>query len=149
MVSPGKALFLITDGGRARLVERRNDPPRYVTFEEIDGAARLKTLREELRASPPTRSFSSTTPARAAVGREDYVRPAKEAFIGEVADRAAEVCRLRGLEGVVIAAPARLIGPLRARLEGRARLAGAIRKDLTKAPDSTLGAWLDETRFNP
>lgn len=143
-----RLLFLLTDGGRARLVERSPGNGHYVTIEEIDGGSRLQTLREELATSAPGRSISSTSPRRASVGRDDYLRPAKEAFVSEVADRAATVCRRAKFDGVVVAAPSRLIGPLKRSLEGRIAVAGALRKDLTKAPDSALGAWLNDAFAN-
>src|SRR5512138_134855 len=95
-------LFIITDGGRARLVERSPETGHYVTLEEIDGADRLQALRRELRASPPARTMSSTSPRRSAVGPEDLLRPAKEAFVAEVGERAANVCRDRSMSGVVV-----------------------------------------------
>jgi protein required for attachment to host cells len=142
-------LYLITDGGRARLVRRSPSTGQFVTVEEIDGAERLRTLRQELRSSPPARSFSSASPQRSAVGKEDYVRPAKEAFAGEVADRAVAVAQREQLAGIVLAAPARLLGPLKARLDRRVPVLGAIRKDLTKAPDHELGAWLNDALKSP
>lgn len=77
------------------------------------------------------------------MGKEDYVRPAKEAFMVEVAARAGALMRERGFEAVFLAAPPQLIGPLRTRFEGVATAAGAIRKDLTKVPDHELSAWLN------
>jgi protein required for attachment to host cells len=143
-----RLLYLITDGGRARLV-RRTPTGHFVTIEEIDGEQRLKTLRQELRASPPAREFSKGSPRRSAVGKEDFYRPAKEAFVGDVADRAVEAARREQLDAVFLAAPARLLGPLKVRLDQRVRVAGAIRKDLTKAPDHELGVWLNEALANP
>ena len=148
MGSP-KFLFVLTDGGRARFLERSPRDGHYTTVEEIDGRAQLQALRRELRANPPGRSISSSSPRRAAVGEEDFLRPAKEAFIGDVADRAAEACRRRKLDGVVIASPARLIGLLKARLEGRAAVVGAVGKDLTRTPVGELSAWLDEAVSTP
>lgn len=144
-----KLLFLITDGGRARLVARSPENGHFLTLEEIDGAPALKTLRQELRASPPPRAISSTSPHRSAVGPEDYLRPAKEAFIAKVAERAADVCNSRQMAGIVVAAPARLMGPLKAQLDGRAAVVGAIRKDLTKTPNKALGTWLNDVSTNP
>lgn len=144
-----KLLFLLTDGGRARLIAKSPENGHFVTLEEIDGMPALRTLRQELRASPPARAFSSTSPRRSAIGVEDYLRPAKEAFIGDVAERAADLCRRQQMSGVVVAAPARLIGPLKARLEGRAAIVGTIRKDLTKTPNSELGTWLNEVFPSP
>jgi protein required for attachment to host cells len=80
----------------------------------------------------------SCAPARPA----EAFRQAKEAFVEEMADRAAEVCRQRNFQAVFIAAPARLVGPLRRRLATQATVAGALQKDLTKAPDAALGRWL-------
>ena len=125
-------------------MERSAGNGHYVTVEEIDHTAALQQLRKELRASPPARAFSSTSPRRSAVGREDYYRPAKEAFMVEVADRAGVLVRQRKLDGIVLAAPSQLIGQLRVRLEAQATVAGAIRKDLTKTPDHELGAWLND-----
>ncbi|MDP1736510.1 MAG: host attachment protein [Caulobacter sp.] len=141
---PRNLLFLLTDGGRARFVEQSPDSGDFVTIETLDHTVRLRQLRGELRASPPARTFSSTSPRRSSVGREDYERAAKEAFMAEVADRASELFQSRGRKGVFLAAPSRLIGVLRERLGHRAAIAGTLGKDLTKAPDHELGAWLDE-----
>lgn len=139
-----RLLFLITDGGRARLVERAPGTRHYMTVEEFDGASALQALRDELADSPPGRSISSTSPRRAKVGREDDLLPAKVAFVNTVADHAATVCSRGGYDAVVVAAPPRLIGPLRRHLEGRVAIAGAVRKDLTKTPDAALGEWFDQ-----
>lgn len=136
-------LFLITDGARARLVERSGRTGDFVTFFEVDRRDRLDVLRSELRASAPGRSVQSGTPERHSVGREVAFRQAKEAFVEEMADRAADACRERGFQAVFAAAPARLIGPLRHRLAGRAEVAGTLEKDLTKTPDAALGKWLN------
>jgi len=138
-----KLLFVLADGGRARFVERSPSNGHFVTFEEIDRTQALAQLRTELRASPPARTHESASPRRSAVGRDDYVRPAKRAFMAEVAQRAVALVRERELSGVFLAAPPQLIGPLRAGLDGSVPLAGAIRKDLTKARDHELGAWLN------
>lgn len=140
---PPKTLFLLTDGARARMVERSPQTGDFNTFSEVDGRDRLETLRTELRASAQGRSVQSGTPERHSVGREGSFRQAKEAFVEEMADRAAQICRERGFQAVFVAAPARLIGPLRRRLAPHAQIVGALEKDLTKAPDAKLGKWLD------
>lgn len=89
---------------------------------------------------PAVRTFGSFSSRRHAVGKEDAFRPAKEAFMMEVAGRAVAVMRRRKLQGVILAAPPRLIGALRRRL-GRTRIADTLRKDLTKTPDHELRAW--------
>ena len=59
------------------------------------------------------------------------------------------VAQREQLAGIVLAAPARLLGPLKARLDRRVPVLGAIRKDLTKAPDHELGAWLNDALKSP
>ena len=140
-----KVLFVPANGGRVRFVERSAPHGRFATIEEIDRTAALSQLRRELRASPPARTHASTSPRRSAIGKEDYIRPAKEAFMAEVAERAVALVRERGFDGVFLAAPPQLIGPLRARLDGAAPVVGAMRKDLTKAHDHELGAWLSSS----
>ena len=140
---PPRTLFLLTDGARARFVERSSQTGDFATVSEVDRRDRLEVLRTELRASAPGRSVQSGTPERHSVGREGAFRQAKQAFVEEMADRAAEVCREREFQAVFIAAPARLIGPLRRRLATQAAVAGALQKDLTKTPDAALGRWLN------
>lgn len=139
-------LFVLTAGGRARLVTRTLDGDRrhYVTVEEIDHTGALDRLREELRASPPVRVFSSHDSRRSAAGPEDFLTPAKEAFMGEVAARALARIERDKLDGVFLAAPPRLMKAFEQGLNGRAPIAGRLAKDLTKAPDHRLGDWLDQ-----
>lgn len=146
---PRKLLFLLTDGGRARFVERSPATGDFVTIEEIDNTERLRRLRGELGGSPPAQNFASSGTRRTVVGRKDYVRPAKEAFMAEVAERAAALVRRQELGGVFVAAPTRLIGALRSRLEPHAVIAGELLKDLTKTPDHELHAWLGTALANP
>lgn len=147
-----KLLFVITDGGRARLVEQSAQSGDFATVAEMDNQGRLAQLRRELRASPPARTQNSLGERRHAVGREEFLRPAKEAFVAEVADRAVEHLRRHQLEGVVVAAPRRLLGAVREALAGRTVVAESLGKDLTKTPDHDLGDWLGpiaRRRFPP
>ena len=142
MGHPAKTLFVLADGARARLVERSAKSGDFVTIDEIDARDRLRQLRRELRASPQARTHQSTEPRRHKVGREGYLRRAKEEFVAEVAERANALRRKGDYNEVFLAAPARLIGPLRAQFGADAPVAGALERDLTKAPDSALSHWL-------
>ena len=144
-----KLLYVLTDGGRARLVERSPSSGDFVTIEEIDNQAALRQLRRELRASPPVRTQNSQGEMRHGVGKEDFLRPAKEAFVAQVADRALARARAGDFEAVVLAAPSRLASPLRERLTGHVRIAAVLRKDLTKTRDHELGEWLNQASFLP
>lgn len=67
-------------------------------------------------------------------------------FVAEAAQRAATLVRRRKLDGVCLAAPPRLIGPLRPG-RGRAAIAGVLGKVLTRTPDRALHAWLAGPSF--
>lgn len=138
-----KTLFLLADGAHARLVERSPANGDFVTIEEIDGRDRLEGLRSQLRTSRPAMTSTPHSSHADAVGEADFTREAKEAFVAEVADHAVEVCRKKGFMGIFVAAPPRLIGPLRERVSAGASLAGSLDRDLTKAPDAILPKWLD------
>lgn len=149
MHRPTDILFVLTDGGRARFVKRSPENGHFRTLAEMDGEAALRGLRRDLRAQPPGRAFASSGRQRSAVGSEESLRRAKAAFVAKVAEQAAKVCRQQGLEAVVLAAPAQWIGALKAGLEGHAKIAGAVRKDLTKTPNADLGAWLNDIFSKP
>jgi protein required for attachment to host cells len=46
------------------------------------------------------------------------------------------------VEGVILAAPARVLGPLKAELEGGPKVLGELAKDLAGTPDHKLRDWL-------
>lgn len=83
---------------------------------------------------------------RRSVGRTESVRHAKEAFVEEVATLAATEYGHRAQDGVVVVAPERLAAVFQKTLEGRLKIAGVVRKDLTKVPDHALRDWLDSVR---
>lgn len=140
MPHPDHLLFILADGAHARFVKRNRDTGAFLTVRELDGSHRLKNLRRELRAGPPPgRSHESGSPARHGVGREDYARQAKEAFVADVAREAAEFADVGG--AVVVVAPARLVSALRDELG--AKVAAVLNKDLVKTPDHELGRWLE------
>lgn len=135
-------LFVLADGARARLV-RRTPGGHFATFAEVDAREDLEKLRRELRASQPPVNRQSGTPVRHSLGKSNYIRQAKEQFVAAVAQEALQAVQAGGFEKVVLAAPPRLIGPLRERLGDGARVVGALKRDLTKSPDAELPRWLD------
>jgi hypothetical protein len=132
-----QALYVLADGARARLVHRAPETGAFVTFEELAGEP-----SKPPSTGPVGRSFESGSPARHALRREGFDRPAKDAFIAGVARRAAEVCAAKGVTRVWIAAPPRLTASLREPLSAAGLEVVVIRKDLTKTPDHALGRWL-------
>lgn len=139
MHHPNRILFVLADGAHARFVQR-NGHGAFVTVRELDGSHRLKTLRRELRGGPAQgRSHESSAPARHGVGREDYARQAKEAFVTQVAQEAGEFATPR--DTLVVVAPARLVSAFKERLGDK--VAAVVAKDLIKTPDAELARWLE------
>ena len=139
MHHPNRLLFILADGAHARFVQR-NRQGVFVTVRELDGSHRLKSLRWELRGGPaPGRAQESSSPARHGVGREDYTRQVKEAFVTQVAQEAREFATQK--DALVVFAPAKLVSAFRERLGDKA--AAVVAKDLIKTPDAELGRWLE------
>jgi len=149
MIDIRTLLFVISDGGRARLVRRAPDGGGFVTIEEMDNGETLRALKAERAANPATRVFDSVGSGRHGAGKDDSDRLAKEAFVVEVADRAVALVRQNDLAGVYVAVTTTLAAPLRDRLAASVTVFGTISKDLTKVPDPELGAWLDDARYAP
>tara|TARA_R110002124_G_scaffold22993_8_gene85733 strand:- start:1520 stop:1981 length:462 start_codon:yes stop_codon:yes gene_type:complete len=149
MIDIRTLLFVISDGGRARLVRRAPDGAGFTTIEEMDNGETLKALKAERAANPATRVFDRVGSGRHGAGKDSSDRLAKEGFVVDVADRAVALVREHGLAGVYVAASTTLIAPLHDRLAASVTVFGTIGKDLTKVPDPDLGAWLDDARYAP
>ena len=67
--------------------------------------------------------------------------PSPADFVARVAIRTASICRLERFGTIAVAAPPKLVGPLRDRLASCARVAHAWPHDLTKTPDAELPRW--------
>ena len=137
-----RLIYLLVDGAHARFVERSAETGDLVTVRRISGDERLDVLRAEQRDEAPGRSFESSGAGRHRVGREDSYRRAKEAFVAEVGEAITDLIAAGQVDGVVLAAPRRLLKSLRESLPRSANLVAEIGKDLTKTPDHELEAWL-------
>lgn len=123
-----KTLYVLADGGHARLVERSAETGAFVTF-------------EEMTATPASHSHRGPAPERGV--EPGTARRDKEAFVAEVSARAAEVCAERGIQRICVNAPARLVGVFRTQLARTALQSEVVERDLVKTPDHALGRWLD------
>jgi protein required for attachment to host cells len=138
--------LVIADGGRARLVMRRETAPRYATFRELMSVAEQSPSRE-LGADRPGRSRESATTARHAIEpRSDPHELAKEDFAHEVAKVLNEAGAADEFDRIIMVAPPHIAAWLRHGLGKavRAKIVGELPKDLTKVPDRELGRHLDE-----
>lgn len=146
-----RALFVLADGGRARFVERDPETRAFRTVHEIEGGAALAEVREERRRNPAVRSVQSATGTSHTTGVEDPYRQAKAAFAAGVADAAVRALGSRGGHALILVAPSRILGVLKAAVGAAAPVADMLDRDLTKAPDIELERWLAplERALNP
>jgi protein required for attachment to host cells len=134
--------FCVADAGHVRIKDAttRTAPLPTVT-----------TLRHEVyehgQVEPAPRVQESASPARHAIAdAESPIRREKRGFAETVADYLNEGAKRGAYERLVVAAPPKFLGDLRAALDAKARerIVGEIAKDLTKEADAELLERLDE-----
>lgn len=135
-------VYLLVDAAHARVVRRSAESGRFVTIGRMQGEDALDQARARRRGERPGRAFESANAGRHAVGREDAYRRAKESFAAEVGRQLGDVLNEPDVEGVVLAAPPRLLRAVRRSLPTHTNVVAEIGKDLIKTPDDELDAWL-------
>lgn len=131
--------FLVADGTRGRLFESAGyKEPWTLIDEREDEAARAPD--RELGSERPGRGVKSGSGARYAVEAASEHDKAEKAFIEERALFLNAAEREGAFDQLVLAAPPRALGALRAKLspETIARCIGVFDKDLTKTPEKEL-----------
>ena len=134
--------FCVADAGHVRIKDATTPTPPLPT---------VTTLRHDVyehgQYEPPPRTQESATTARHAIAdAEPPVRREKRGFAHVVADYLNEGARRDAYQRLVVAAPPKFLGDIRAALNAKARerLVGEIAKDLTKEADADLLVRLDE-----
>jgi protein required for attachment to host cells len=141
---PQKLLYVLSDGGRARLVGYDRAHQAYVTLTESDNSEPLQNARAASQGRALTQSRQRSGSPSVVGEIQSDARLAKQAFMGRVADLAVDRQRADGFDAIVVAAPPRLINELRRQATSRGMaVAAAVAKDLTKTPDNELGAWFN------
>jgi protein required for attachment to host cells len=139
-----KTWYLIADGGRARVVERRQEGRGWETILAMDATDRLAPTHA-LDRDRPGRAGESMSPARHAIEpRVDAHQERKHAFITAVIAAVAEKAGKRRCDGLVLVAPDRILHELRTGLgeELKRKVTDEIERDLTKVSDNDLDAHL-------
>jgi protein required for attachment to host cells len=133
--------FILADGAKARILQRRASEPRSFAVVVHEESAEAILPSHELTTDRPGRSYESATPSRHAVQwKTDPHEAAKIQFEQRIADlvnRAAE----QGLfDALVLVAPPRVLGEVRKALspQARERLVLEEGKDLLGLPEPTL-----------
>ena len=133
--------FILADGAKARILQRRASEPRSFAVVVTRSSAEALLLSHELATDRPGRAYESATPSRHAVQwKTDPHEAAKIHFEQKIADlvnRAAE----QGLfDALVLVAPPRVLGEVRKALSPQAkeRLIIEEGKDLLGLPEHAL-----------
>jgi len=140
--------YVLADGGRARLVRRREANSGFETqresgFEtarELESATLHRRARD-LGTDKPGRTQESAAAASHSVQpRADLHLAAKLSFVEEVAAMLEDAGAHREFDRLVLVAPAPILSALRNALTAKTRscVAAELQKDLTKVPDADL-----------
>jgi protein required for attachment to host cells len=132
---PTNALVLVGDGRRALFLRNRGTP-RHIE---------LITEREMSQDNPPNREQGSDRPgrylgadrvSRSAFEQTDWHQQAEKRFAAEIADTLYRMAHTQRFEELVLVAPPKLLGDLRAALHSEVteRIVAELPKDLTPNP---------------
>lgn len=132
--------FVLADGARARIFEKRLDGPGYAIVAEYQSAEAHRPTRD-LGADRPGRTQESATTGRHALEpREDWHQAAKDDFAREVATHLNQACGRSAFDSLVLYALPHVLTSLHRALdnEARRRIKAEVSKDLTKLPIADL-----------
>jgi protein required for attachment to host cells len=139
-MKPARTWYVVTDGGRARIVQKREGEDAVDTHRELV-SAEIHSHTHELGTSRPGRTHESAMSARHAIQpREDLHRADKRSFVHEVAAALNKANRRNEFDCLVLVAPAHALGELRHALDSptQRKVVAQLQKDLTKVPDADL-----------
>jgi len=142
-----KIWYVITDGGRARFVER-DERGEFRTVSSFV-ASELHKRAHDLGVDRPPRTKESASPTRHAIEpRRDLHQAAKEDFVKLVAGHLEEEHNRGQFDGLVLVAPPRVLTELKDNLSNQmAKLVvNDLQKDLTKIHDHELTEHLASVR---
>src|SRR5579885_3335077 len=143
--------ILVADGAHARVFERVGATAGLRLA--ANGAFEHKVERtHEMGSERPGRAVESVGGARHAVEpRVDWSEQEKQRFAARLAAHLEERAQREGFDRLVLVAPPRFLGALRAELgaHARARLAGRLDKDLTELAPGDIEGRLAEAALIP
>ena len=143
MTQSPRIWYLLADGEHARIVSREDIHHPLKTqrsFESFTAHQRSS----QLGTDQPGRSYESVGGARHAIApRHDPHRMEEEHFLQFGAQEITDAATRGDYDHVVLVAPPRALGVLRAALGTKAKVMTELGKDLLKVPDHELAAHLD------
>jgi protein required for attachment to host cells len=145
-MQPARTWYVITDGGRARIVQKRDEQGAFDTHREFV-SANIHRHTHELGVGRPGRTHESANSARhAQQPRQDLHEADKRNFVHEVARALNEANARDELDRLIVVAPAHALGALSHALDAptRLKIAAQLQKDLTNVPDADLAQHLSD-----
>jgi protein required for attachment to host cells len=136
--------YVIADGGRARIVQKRDKQDAFDTSQEFVSED-IHRATHELGTERPGRTHESAMSARHAVQpRQDLHRAEKQNFVHEVAAVLNAASTRDEFDALVLVAPAHALGDLRHALDAptQRKITAQLQKDLTKVPNADLSERL-------
>ena len=132
--------YVVADGGRARILQKRDEQEAFDTQREFVSAD-IHRHTHELGAERPGRVHESTNSAHhAAEPRVDLHRVEKQNFVDEVATALNEANAQDAFDRLILVAPAHALGELNHALDAatKRKVAAQLQKDLTNVPNADL-----------
>jgi protein required for attachment to host cells len=132
--------YVVTDGGRARILQKRDEQDVFDTRREFVSPD-IHRHTHELGVERPGRTHESANSARHAVQpRQDLHRAEKQNFVDEVAKALNEANTRDEFDRLVLVAPAHALGELNRALDAptQRKIVAQLQKDLTNVPDADL-----------
>lgn len=140
---PTNALVLVSDGRRARLMRNQGTPrkPQLIvehSLEQVNPATR------EQGTDRPGRKHESMGNSRSAVEQTDWHQLQEERFAAEIAEMLYKLGHAGRYEELVVVAPPRMLGDLRAKFhrEVSDAVVAEVPKDLTTYTVPEIGKML-------
>ena len=132
---PTAALVLVSDGRRARFLRNRGTPvaPELVLESALDSD---NPPTREQGTDQPGRTHAPDGHSRSAVEQTDWHQQAEERFAAQVANLLYHMEHANKFDDLVVVAPAKMLGDLRARLHPEVAecVIAEVAKDLTGHP---------------
>jgi protein required for attachment to host cells len=140
---PSAALVLVSDGRRARFLRNKGTPvnPELILERALDNE---NPPTREQGTDRPGRSHSPDGHSRAAIEQTDWHQQSEERFAALLADTLYHMEHAHEFEELVVVAPPKMLGDLRARLHPEVAncLVAEIPKDLTNRTVPEIGKLL-------
>ena len=137
----GNIWFVLADGAKARILQRKSSDPRHFEVVADEKSTEAQLHGHDLVADQAGRSYESATPSRPAIeGKNDPHEAAKLHFERQVAELINRAAAQGLFDTLVLVAPPRVLGDMRQALsaQARERLILEEGKDLLGLPQQML-----------